>query len=581
MTQLIDFSAALIEPEAIRAAGFAGVIGYFSDRRAEWMLAKPLTRDYCDRLRAEGLEIVTNFQYAKGGNATSDWRGGFAAGVRNAERALELHFAAGGPGYRPLYCSIDSAPTLHMWNTLVVEYVRGWASVVGLEWTGIYANADTIDNAIQDGVATWFWQHNNLGYPVAHPHHPAAHIHQIRIDSDMVAGIGVDINVTLKDDYGQWSKSAAPVDPSRPGTGVVVVNRPEFEEIDYYGDSNSSRHGARVRNGLGHTQEGGAPDGSGAQNLADYLRNLANEVSYHDVIGAGRVFHVAPKDRGSWSVLDANPYTLNYCLAGTRASFTREQWMARRDDIRIMAWLMVQDAKEQGFDPSVIPPPYERRDGLSDHYYVTKALGIGNHTDLGRDFIWDVLAADVAEFATGTVEPVINMIDQEAERAKGWIGARVTDEIPTPDGEGRRAEFEHGQIYWHPRTGAHAIPTALFEAYAARGWEAGPLGYPIGDHTALAGPDGQPWGDVQGFENGALYRRYGFDGVWVHGEIRARWNRLGFENGAFGWPVSDEETFDDGARQRFEHGSIYWPNRPTLALLDADGPDIPVPDPQD
>lgn len=581
MTQLLDFSAALIDPAAIRAAGYDGVIGYFSDRRpgAEWMLAKPMTRDYCDRLRAAGLEIASCYQYGKGD--TSDWLGGYDGGCRHGEIALRNHFDAGGSQYRPLYAPVDSNPTLQQWNTYISPFLTGWGSVVGREWCGMYGNGRCIDWALEDQVAQWFWQHNWSGDPSINGHHPAAHIHQIRIDSDTVAGVGVDINVALKDDYGQWSKSAAPLDPSRPSTGVAVVTKPAFEEIDYYGDSNSSRHGARLSNGLGHTQEGGAPDGSDAEALADYLRNTANEVSYHDVIGAGRVFHVAPKDRSSWSVLDANPYTINYCLAGSRASFSRDQWLERRDDIRIMAWLMVQDARERGFDTAVIAPPYERRDGISDHKYVTECLGIGTHTDMGRAFVWDVLAADVAEFATGApMIPPPNEIDAKAAESP-WLGVRLTEgENACPDGVGKYVQFEHGYIYWSPTTGAHPIPEALWPKYEAMGWEAGALGYPITDHTVLKDPAGQDWGDVQGYQNGAVYRRYGFDGVWVHGEIRARWNRSGFETGPFGWPLADEESFDVGARQRFEHGYIYWPNRPTLALLDADGPDTPVPDAQ-
>ncbi|WP_280393030.1 glycoside hydrolase domain-containing protein [Nocardia wallacei] len=585
MTQLIDFSAALIEPVAIRAAGFAGVIGYFSDRRAEWMLAKPLTRDYCDQLRAEGLEIVTNFQYAQGGNATSDWRGGFAAGVRNAERALELHFAAGGPGYRPLYCSIDSAPTLHMWNTLVVEYVRGWASVVGLEWTGIYANADTIDNAIQDGVATWFWQHNNLGYPAAHPHHPAAHIHQIRIDSDMVAGIGVDINVTLKDDYGQWSKSAAPVDPSRPGTGVVVVNPPLAEEDQTDNSPNSSsRHGARIRLGVIHTQEGNGDAGS----LTGYLKNPAAQVSYHYSVDNTRCIAVVDTDRSSWSVLDANPYSVNLCFAGSRVSMSRDEWMSKYGKaIDMAAYLMVRDGKKYGFDPRVIGWDELRigEDGLTDHYGITRGLGIGTHTDCGPNFPWDYYNERVTAWrdsqGAGPL-PIVNEIDAKAAESP-WLGTRITDgENTCPDGVGKFAQFERGYIYWHYATGAHPIPQALWPKFEAMGWEAGELGYPITDHTVLKGPQGTDWGEVQGFQGGALYRQYGADAVWMHGAIRDRWNRSGFENGPFGWPLADEEPVDGGARQRFEHGSIYWPGkRATLALLDADGPDTPVPDAQD
>lgn len=158
MTQLLDFSASLIDPEAIRAAGYAGVVGYFSESRpGANFAAKPLRRDYCDRLRAAGLEIVTNYQFGKG--ETSDWRGGYDAGVFHAQIALANHFAAGGPGSRPLYAPVDSNPTLAEWNQMIAPFLRGWASVVGLEWTGVYCNARCIDWAIEDGVATWFWQH--------------------------------------------------------------------------------------------------------------------------------------------------------------------------------------------------------------------------------------------------------------------------------------------------------------------------------------------------------------------------------------------------------------------------------------
>ncbi|MEU6582401.1 DUF1906 domain-containing protein [Nocardia sp. NPDC046763] len=209
MVELIDFSAALIAPQAIRDAGYGGVIGYFSESRADADFgAKPLPRDYCDRLRALGLQIVTNYQYGKGD--TSDWKGGYDAGVYHATIALDNHFAAGGPGYRPLYAPVDSNPTLAEWNSQIGPFLIGWASVVGLEWTGMYANARCIDWALEDGVATWFWQHNWSGDPAINGDHPAAHIHQVRIDTDRVDGIGVDVNTTLQDDYGQWSKATAP-----------------------------------------------------------------------------------------------------------------------------------------------------------------------------------------------------------------------------------------------------------------------------------------------------------------------------------------------------------------------------------
>lgn len=569
--QLLDFSARLIKPHDIIDAGYGGVIGYFSDSRPGANFgAKPLRRDYCDRLRAAGLEVVTNYQFGKG--MTSDWRGGYDAGVHHARIALRYHFEAGGPAFRPLYAPVDDNPTLQEWNELIAPFLRGWASVVGLEWTGMYGNSACIDWALEDGVARWFWQHN-WGTPRGYVH-PEAHLHQFEIDKRTVGGVGVDLNNVLRADYGQWSAATQPA-VTPPDQEVIVANKPDFEEIDYYADSNSDRWGARVTNGLGHTQEGGAADGSGAQNLADYLSNLGNGVSYHDVIGAGHVFHVAPKHRSSWSVLDANPYTINYCLAGSRAGWTREQWMQRRDDIRIMAWLMVADAQHIGYDTAVIAPPYVQREGLSDHRYVTDCLGFGTHTDMGRNFPWDVLADDVAEFATGTpAGPPPNAINDVAA-ATPWLGARITaGEESTPDGLGRFAAFEHGHVYWHPSTGAHAISAGLFGRYGALGFETGVLGYPITASTELE------HGRVQGFQGGALYCQDGRAPVVVRGAIRARWHREGSENGPFGYPVADETQLPGGeAVQRFEHGQIIWPGRrDTAALLDSEGPDTPVPD---
>jgi len=36
----------------------------------------------------------------------------------------------------------------------------------------------------------------------------------------------------------------------------------------------------------------------------------------------------------------------------------------------------------------------------------------------------------------------------------GDLGYPTSDELPTPDGRGRRSEFQFGEIWWHPDTGA-------------------------------------------------------------------------------------------------------------------------------
>ncbi|MGY5305077.1 N-acetylmuramoyl-L-alanine amidase [Nocardia gipuzkoensis] len=351
---------------------------------------------------------------------------------------------------------------------------------------------------------------------------------------------------------------------------------PEYTELDHTGASGSSRHGARITNFLLHTQEG---DGT-AESLAAYLNDPGHGVSYHYTVRDGIVCDVVDTDLASWSVLDANPYTINLCFAGSRAGWGPDDWAQVDGDIRIAAWLAVQDAKKYGFAADVIAPPYQQREGLSDHNYVTECLGIGTHTDVGFNFPWTRFMGYVQEYASGAATgPPPSAID-DTYAVNPWLGDRITDgESVTPDKVGRYAQFAHGYIYWHPTTGAHPIPHTLWSKFAELGWEAGPLGYPVTDCTVLTGPGGLEWGEVQGFQGGALYRRDGTKAYWMRGAIRDRWNRSGSENGRLGWPISDEIPWDTGTYQNFENGLVYWTPRQTLATVTADGIDEPLHDP--
>ena len=84
----------------------------------------------------------------------------------------------------------------------MAPYLRGWEAVLGHQRVGVYANARTIDWALQDGLGSYFWQHN-WGSPQGFTH-PAAHLHQVEIDKRSVGGIGVDINHILQPRFGQW-----------------------------------------------------------------------------------------------------------------------------------------------------------------------------------------------------------------------------------------------------------------------------------------------------------------------------------------------------------------------------------------
>lgn len=363
---------------------------------------------------------------------------------------------------------------------------------------------------------------------------------------------------------------------------VVMPPRPEFKELNLFGPSRSSRFGAAVTNAYWHTEQGNAS----AAALAAYCNNPANNASYHDIVRDRIVAHTVDDDYAAWSVMTANPSSYNLCFAGAYAEWSEEQWMRRRDDIRIAVWLTLEVCRRKGTIATQILAEgggrYRRGSGIADHNYVTRILGIGNHTDVGANFPWWYAKQILAEYLAPAPlpAPVLPEIDVEYARIGGeasWIGKRLHERERDCRGDrgGKFVEFEHGAIYWSPQTGAKAIPHHLLEPYGEREWEVGPLGYPIGDHAVLVNPaTGEAWGDVQGFEGGLLYRKYGKPGWWVHGAIYATWRRADFENGTFGWPTSDEVELANGDRvQHFEGGDIYWSPTGTVALRPVDGPD--------
>lgn len=175
--------------------------------------------------------------------------------------------------------------------------------------------------------------------------------------------------------------------------------KPEYTEINRIGKSFSYRGNSRPILFLFHTQEGNGT----AESLAAYLNNPNNGVSYHYTVRDRVVVDVVDTDYASWSVLNANPFTINLCFAGSRSAWTREQWLAIESDIEIAVWLAVQDANKYGFSTRVIAPPYDADEGISDHRYVTDYLGIGDHTDVGPGFPWDVVEKYVRRF-TGSIE---------------------------------------------------------------------------------------------------------------------------------------------------------------------------------
>jgi N-acetyl-anhydromuramyl-L-alanine amidase AmpD len=201
--------------------------------------------------------------------------------------------------------------------------------------------------------------------------------------------------------YDRLSGSTPAPAPEAP---VSDPNRPAYNEFPIWSSSNQDRAGTKVDLFLIHTQEGGGGN-SAAEDLANYLANPANQVSYHYTVsqasdGGVTVVDVVDTDDASWSVGDANDRSINLCFAGSSASWSRNQWLAQSNAIDVAAYIAVQDCKKYGISTLCVPPPYSAgTPGISDHKYVTDVLGWGSHTDVGPNFPWDVFVDAVSKYA--------------------------------------------------------------------------------------------------------------------------------------------------------------------------------------
>ncbi len=409
--RLLDFSAALIEPQAIKDAGYAGVIGYFSASRPGASFgAKPLPQEYCDRLRTAGLEIVSNYQFGKG--PTADWRGGYDGGSRHAEIAARFHEQAGGPATVPIYAPVDDNPTLDEWNSLIAPFLRGWASVLGIERTGMYGNARCIDWALEDQVAQWFWQHNWSGDPSINGDHPAAHLHQVEIDKRRLGGIGVDVNDILKPNYGQWSAAQGGKPVGHPLGFDLVPYREQLNGL--WNDSDNTKQLI-----VEHTTE----SEGGNTSVVGFLERTQNG-SYQTMVDFdGEEVRMVPDDKQAWAAMaEGNRRGLHVCAMG-RAEWSRERWLQEgnlleRTAMRYAEWSRLYDI------PLVKISAADAANGVRGivgHIDITAAFHESDHWDPGHNFPYDVVIARALEINDGTTlsEMFMSLADEELGKRFG------------------------------------------------------------------------------------------------------------------------------------------------------------------
>ena len=178
-----------------------------------------------------------------------------------------------------------------------------------------------------------------------------------------------------------------------------MVDKPAFNEYPVWSKNSQGRGGKKPTVFLLHTNEGD----SNADQLARWMQGSVG-VSYHYTInqavdGGVTVCDVVDTDLASWSVGNANSISINLCFAGSKAAWTRDQWLKQSKSIDVAAYLAVQDCRKYGMSTLVIPPPYKAgTPGISDHRWVTDIYGWGTHIDVGPGFPWDVFSAAVAKY---------------------------------------------------------------------------------------------------------------------------------------------------------------------------------------
>ncbi|WP_068148992.1 alpha/beta hydrolase-fold protein [Rhodococcoides corynebacterioides] len=135
---------------------------------------------------------------------------------------------------------------------------------------------------------------------------------------------------------------------------------------------------------------------------------------------------------------------------------------------------------------------------------------------------------------------------------RGPLGYPTRDEVATPNRPGAVQGFEIGAMYFSPDTGTHAVLGKIMEKYGQTGWENGPLGFARTNEIAV-----RDNGRFTQFEGGNIYWSPA-TGAWVirNGPIFDAWKSVGYENGRLGYVTSDEFPIPGGVQQNFQNGFV-------------------------
>ena len=198
---IADYSAAKLTGAALAAAGFGGVIRYAGTPGR----TKNTNGAEVASLHAAGLQVHGVYE-----NSTTDFTGGYAAGVANANALLADANACGVDG--ALFMSADQHLTpaqVAVWSA----YLQGAQTVLGRRM-GAYGFKEALLAAQAIGVRN-LWQCGSRSDLL-----PGANVYQRNTGGTTVAGTAVDINDLI-----------TPITVSDPGGDMPNISR-GFDVVD-------------------------------------------------------------------------------------------------------------------------------------------------------------------------------------------------------------------------------------------------------------------------------------------------------------------------------------------------------------
>lgn len=190
MAQLgADWSAARPGGAATRNAGIVGV-GRYLTSPGDW---RAIEKSELDDLLAHGI----NVWFVREGSANG-MLGGYSQGVYDAQVAVShLRNRLGIQGNQVIYAAADFDVQGYQFGACD-DYMRGFASVIGLPYTGIYAGMYYINHCRDAGLANWFWKAAASSWD--HGQGGAVHIEQTTKTPPLP---GTDHNYIYTVNYGQ------------------------------------------------------------------------------------------------------------------------------------------------------------------------------------------------------------------------------------------------------------------------------------------------------------------------------------------------------------------------------------------